>query len=121
MGDDHRRGHGRGGPAIRHEGRGEARSRGLSHGARRRGCQRLKLRVGQPNEQPPVVDRDRRRHGAGLTNGRLGAARNLHVGRVRQAVADQGGLEGDDRSTALDRLANPVGELQVQHARSVRR
>ena len=63
-----------------------------------RGRQRLERRRVQPHEQPPVADRDRRRHGAlGLAHGRLRRERHLEVLRVRQPVADQRRLERDHR------------------------
>ena len=61
-----------------------------------RGRQRLeRLRI-QPHEQPPVADRDRRRHGAvGLADRRLRRERDLEILRVRQPVADERRLERD--------------------------
>ena len=54
-------------------------------------------RLVQADEQSPAVDRDRRRDRAARPDGRLRGAGDLEVLRVRQAVADQGRFEGDDR------------------------
>ena len=70
----------------------------------RGGGQRLERRGVQTDEQPPVVDRDGRRHGAiGLADRRLGRRRDLDVLRIRQAVADQRRLERDDRGAVGQR------------------
>ena len=50
----------------------------------------------EPDEQPPAVDRDGRRHRAGIADGGLRGPRDLEVVRVRQAVADQRRFERDD-------------------------
>ena len=95
---DHRGRDRRGRPAALAERDRHRRPRRLAHGARRRGRERLeRLRI-QPHEQPPVPDRDRRRHGAvRLAHGRLRRERDLEILRVRQAVADERRLERDHR------------------------
>lgn len=37
---------------------------------------------------------------------------HLHVLRIRHAMADDGGFEGDDRATVVQRLANLLGQGQ---------
>ena len=65
-------------------------------------------RLVEADQQPPAVDRDRRRDRAGRPDRRLGRGRDLDVLRVRQAVADQRRFERDDRP-ALGQGGRDVG------------
>ncbi len=96
MRGDHRRGDRGGGEPGPGEGLGEGRPRRLLDRPRggRREC--LQLRGRQPDEHPAVHDGDRRRDGARLADRGLGGEGDLEVRRVREAMADQRRLEGDD-------------------------
>ena len=59
--------------------------------------QRRERRIVEADEQAAVVDRDRRRDRAGRPDRGLRRRRDLDVLRIRQAVADQRGFQGDDR------------------------
>ena len=62
----------------------------------------------EADEEPAIVYRNRRRDGTCLANSCLGGPGDLDVGRVRQAVADQGRLESHDRLA----VAQCVGDLR---------
>ena len=98
VGRDHRRRDRGGRPAAFGERDGQARPGGLADRCR---PARSRARAAQPriqaDEDPAVMDRDGRRDRAALADRGLRRARDLDVLRIRQAVADQGGLEGDDR------------------------
>ena len=96
LGRDHRRRDRRRGPAALGQRDGQARPGGLADRAGRGGRERLQGRLVQADEDAAVMDRDRRRDRATLADRRLRRARDLDVLRIRQAVADQGGFEGDD-------------------------
>ena len=97
VGRDHRGRDGRRRPAAVGQRGGEARPRRLADRARRRRGQRLEGRLVQADQQPPAVDRHGGRDRAARPDRRFRGAGDLEVLGVRQAVADQGGLEGDDR------------------------
>ena len=96
-GGDHRGRHRRGRPPAFGEGDSQAGARGLPNGPGRGCCQRLKGPGVEPDQQPPVADRDRGRHGARrLADGGLGGRGHLEILRIGQSVADQRRLERDD-------------------------
>ena len=64
----------------------------------------------RPDEQPALVERDGRRHGAGRPDRRLGRGRHLDVVRVREPVADERGLEGDDGGARGERVGDLGGD-----------
>src|SRR5450759_597279 len=66
----------------------------------------------KPYEQPTIPDRDRRRHGAGLADGRLRGAGDLQVSGIREAVADERGFEGHDRASSPERGADLRGNQE---------
>ena len=57
----------------------------------------------KPDEEPAVADRDGRRNGARLADRCFGRARDLEVVRIREAVADERGLERDDGAAVGER------------------
>ena len=57
------------------------------------------------------MDRDGRRDRAALADRGLGRARDLEVLRIRQAVADERRLEGDDRA-AVGSAAATSGAIE---------
>ena len=108
-GGDHRGRHRRRRPAALGQRHREARPGGLADRAGRGRRERLERRRIQPDEEPPVVDRDGRRDGAiGLADGGLGCRGDLEVLRVRQAVADERRFERDDRP-ALGQRGGDLG------------
>ena len=83
------------------------RSRALSLAARRAGsASRAQLVSTQPDDRHAVDHADRRGDRAGGPDRRLALGGHLQVVRRRQAVHDDGRLEGDDRAPALDRVAH---------------
>ena len=106
---DHRRRHRRGRPAAARERRRQARPRGLAHRPAGAVASAGSAAVVEPDEQPPVVDRHGRRAPRRASRTAASEARrDLEVLRVRQAVADQGRFEGDDRP-ALGQGGRGVG------------
>ena len=61
----------------------------------------------RPDQHPPVADRDRRRDRAARADGRLGRPGDRDVLGIRQAVADERRLEGDDRPARGEGGARP--------------
>ena len=97
VGGDHR-GRDRGGrPAAAGERRREARPGRLAHRTCGGRGQSREGGIVEADEQAAFVDRDRRRDRAGRPDRGLGRLGDLDVLRVRQAVADQSGFEGDHR------------------------
>jgi hypothetical protein len=96
VGCDHGRRDGRGAPAARGDRGTEAGAGDLAHRALGRGGQCLEIVRGQADQQPSIVERDGRGHGARGADRELGRRRDLEVLRVREPVADERRLERDD-------------------------
>ena len=115
VGRDHRRRDRGGGPAALGQGDREAGPGGLANGAGRRGGEGVQGVGIEAHQHAAIVDRHRGRDRATLADGGLRGARDLDVLWIRQAVADEGGLEGDDgravaqRAGDLGRDQEPVG------------
>ncbi len=126
MRGDHRRRHGGGRPPAHGERHGEARPRGLADRPRRRRRQGFEIDRFEAHQQPAVTDGDRGRHGPRRTHRGLGCPGHLEILRIRQAVRDQGRLEGDHRMPGGNGLADFPEELEAightawnRHATSV--
>ena len=62
---------------------------------------------------PPLHHRDGRGGGAGRAHRGLDLARDLQIAGMGQAVGDDGGFEGDDRRTAVERACDFKREGEV--------
>ena len=85
--------------------------------------QAFELVAGQPDQELALVQRDRGRDRAGRPDRRLGCGRDLDVLGVRQPVADERGLEGDDGAAVPQRVGDLWGDgemLGADHAPRVR-
>ena len=84
-------------PSRRRERCRQARARGLADRSRGRRRERIEGLLVEADQQPAGVDRDRRGDRARGADRRLGRPCDVEILRERQAVADQGQFEGDDR------------------------
>ena len=83
--------------AAGHEGRGKAGSSRLADGAGRSRREGFEGGIVETDENPAVVDCQRGRRGTRSPDRRLRGSGNRDVLGIRQAVADEGGLERDER------------------------
>jgi hypothetical protein len=112
---DHRCRDGRGRPAVGRERRRQVRPGGLHDRAGGRLRERFEVGLAKPDVDPAGADRDRRGRRPGLDHRGLGRAGDLEILGIRQAVADQRRLEGDDRP-AVAKSGRDAGSIERRSA-----
>ncbi len=88
----------------------------------RLGCEALELDGGEPDDDAPVEDADRRGRGAGRAHRCLARETHLDSRRRGKPVRDEGRLERDDGALLLEGDGNLVGDAdQALHQRGTLR
>ena len=88
----------------------------------RLGCEALELDGGEPDDDAPVEDADRRGRGAGRAHRCLARETHLHSRRRGKPVRDEGRLERDDGALLLEGDGNLVGDAdEALHQRGTLR